>query len=90
MSPVRVLDEDAGPLCGCCTLALANADTSGCEEYCGDGHADRLCNFGLEPGEVAVVGEVDEESAAVRRCVGCGDDFYGPGSALVILVEERS
>lgn len=62
-----------GLLCSCCTLSLVNGDTSGCEHYCPEGHAERLCQFGLEPGENPVVGD----SAGVRmfRCVGCGDDM---------------
>lgn len=70
-------------ICSCCTLALANADTSGCEFYCPDEHHERLCQFGLEPGEHAVVGE----DVGVRsfRCAGCGDDSMDHAHELEVI-----
>lgn len=60
------------PVCDCCIIALANADTSGCEYMHGTEHADSLCEFGLDPGEEVVPGE--ETSPELVRCAGCGDD----------------
>lgn len=72
-----------GLICSCCTIALANADTSGCEEFCGDGHSERLCQFGLEANETAVVGE--ERGVRSFRCAGCGDDSMDHAHELVVL-----
>ena len=60
------------PVCDCCALANANADTSGCEHYCSDGHVDRLCQWGLDPGEDVVPG--DAITTTLHRCFGCGED----------------
>lgn len=72
-----------GLACSCCTLATANADDSGCRFYCGDEHADRLAEFGVEPGETVVVG--DEVGTAAFRCVGCGDDTVDLAHEIVVI-----
>ena len=82
---VTIRSYHLGSLCSCCALALANADTSGCEYNCPDGHAERLCQFGLEPGENAVVG--DSVGVRMFRCVGCGDDVMDWGYEVHILTE---
>lgn len=74
---------DAGLICPCCALSLANGDTSGCEEYCGDAHVERLCQFGLEPGEGPVVGE--DVGCRHFTCAGCGDATVGDAFVLVVL-----
>ena len=76
--------EVRGVLCGCCTVLLANGDTSGCEYNCGDDHVNRLCEFGLEAGETAVVGSVSGDSGCFR-CAGCGDDSFGYPANLVVV-----
>lgn len=70
------------PVCDCCIIALANADTSGCEFHCADDHVDRLCEFGLEPGEEVVPGE--ETSPELVRCAGCGDDTMSSHTVEVL------
>lgn len=61
------------PVCDCCGIANANADTSGCEFWCEPGHVDRLCQWGTEPGE-DVVPDDSLDSPTLTRCYGCGDD----------------
>lgn len=61
------------PVCDCCIIALANADTSGCEYGC-DGHVDRLCQWGLEAGEEVVPDS--PITSTMHRCFGCGDDAF--------------
>lgn len=62
-------------LCICCTMALVNADVSGCEgndcSYEGQAHVDTLLTFpgiALDAGNIVIEG--DEEFIA-RRCDGC-------------------
>lgn len=81
---------DLGLACPCCASSLANADTSGCEFNCTDTdenglrHVDRLCEFGLEPDENAVVGDA-HESVQLFRCVGCGDDVLDYAYEIHVL-----
>lgn len=66
----------AAVVCQCCAVVIANADTSGCEGNCGDGHHERLAEFG--EGVLPVLTEHDgPEFSGVFRCAGCGDDSYG-------------
>src|SRR5690625_413528 len=68
-------------LCECCAIAEVNADTSGCDAYCGSDHVEQLCEYGLEPGEHITVpgGTVSR----VERCLGCGEDTYEPFPAII-------
>ena len=76
------------PVCECCIIALANADTSGCEYTCDD-HADRLCEWGTDPGEEVVPeGGRDDINGGVIRCFGCGDDAM-QGGTVAILAPDR-
>lgn len=90
-----ILSYPLGKACSCCAVLLANGDTSGCENNCiepddtTERHVDRLCQFGLEPDEHAVPGEV-LESPDMFRCVGCGDDVYDYGCEVAVLYPSRS
>lgn len=67
-----------GLSCQCCALLILNDDTSGCESNCGDGHVNRLAQYGTEPGSTIAI-DPEPEHAGVFRCVGCGDEDYGYG-----------
>ena len=70
-------------VCDCCALVVANADSSGCEFNCGDGHVDRLAQFGLEAGENVVI-DMDRKVSGMIRCAGCGDDAMDGWIASVL------
>ena len=68
------------PVCECCLLVTANGDDSSCRDY--HGHEHETANYGIEPGEDIVPGDVITDG--MIRCFGCGDDAIQAGTVHLL------
>ena len=69
-----VLTYKGNSICSCCAFAHVNGNASACESACFE-HSERLCDFGLDPGESLVVDVRGGFGGShLFRCWGCGDD----------------
>lgn len=79
--PITVVAEYA--VCGCCLIALANADTSGHDYYCGDEPEPMSLHFGDTYSRMVADGE--ELGFSWYGCDGCGSRLGGDRYKVVML-----